>query len=236
MAVKRHMEKTVTVCDNPACKNETDDVYSPGWIVVKGEPLVIMVGEGRKSDGYARSTGYHSGKVLHFCSLKCVCNFLHNLREKARENEQKSQCGQPGGCSARAGNVLTGDPRQFTPNPYLGAGSSQAPLQSGQPGTTTTTITTPKKKYPLTESECTKGGHCFEVQGSVLTSNPPQYIRICKHCGKKEIGIEQDGIKWRELIIHQVDLKEFLEIIGNPDPKIFRPDCLDRLRDFHKDK
>jgi hypothetical protein len=40
------------------------------------------------------------------------------------------------------------------------------------------------------------GGHCWEMQNSVLLSNPPQYIRICKHCGKKQTGTSQPEIRW----------------------------------------
>ena len=162
------MKRFVIMCDNPlGCKKETEDVFSEGWITIEGgNGVAITVGMGRRSDGSAKPAGHYSGVTVHFCSVKCVSAFLLNLCAEA-EKKGESQCGQSGGCSAQvpSGNVLMGDPRQWTPNQYLGS-VVQAPTQ--QPGTTTTTITTPTKKYPLTEPECIRrGGHCFEVQGSV---------------------------------------------------------------------
>jgi hypothetical protein len=53
--------------------------------------------------------------------------------------------------------------------------------------------------YPLSEKECVKvGGHCYELLPEVLCSIPPQYIRVCKHCGHQQIGMEQPDIAWRD--------------------------------------
>jgi len=50
----------------------------------------------------------------------------------------------------------------------------------------------------ITEEECLKiGGHCWEIQNEILLSCPPQSIRICKHCGKKQIGSQQPSTIWR---------------------------------------
>lgn len=49
----------------------------------------------------------------------------------------------------------------------------------------------------MTQEECLKiGGHCFKMSNEVLASNPPQYIRYCKHCGLKQYGTEQPNIDW----------------------------------------
>jgi hypothetical protein len=54
-----------------------------------------------------------------------------------------------------------------------------------------------KSHKKLTEQECIEiGGHCYEIQNTVLTSNPPTYIRVCKHCGKTQHGHPQDDINW----------------------------------------
>ena len=49
----------------------------------------------------------------------------------------------------------------------------------------------------ITEKQCIEmGGHCFESTNQVLTSNPPQFPEICKHCYKKRIGQEQPRMKY----------------------------------------
>jgi len=65
--------------------------------------------------------------------------------------------------------------------------------------TTSTTNVWYKSKQFITETECVKiGGHCYETQNCVLTSNPLQYIRVCKHCGKTQIGRAQDDMVWSD--------------------------------------
>lgn len=49
----------------------------------------------------------------------------------------------------------------------------------------------------ITEEKCIEmGGHCFKSTGIVLTSIPPQYPEICKHCGKKRIGVPQKSMTY----------------------------------------
>lgn len=49
----------------------------------------------------------------------------------------------------------------------------------------------------VTEKECLEfGGHCFESTGEILTSNPPQYPEVCKHCNKRRVGILQELMKY----------------------------------------
>ena len=51
----------------------------------------------------------------------------------------------------------------------------------------------------MTEAECEAiGGHCWEDSPWVLTTNPPQYERKCKHCGKVQWGRTQQGIGWHD--------------------------------------
>lgn len=51
--------------------------------------------------------------------------------------------------------------------------------------------------YTLSKEDCKRiGGHCWEIQNEILCSIPPQSVRICKHCGKREIGRPQDSIVW----------------------------------------
>lgn len=55
------------------------------------------------------------------------------------------------------------------------------------------------KKYLLTEKECLKiGGHCYAVSPLVMTSDPPIYERICKHCGHTQHGLEQPSMNWHD--------------------------------------
>lgn len=62
---------------------------------------------------------------------------------------------------------------------------------------TTTSSTIPVQPPPLSEEECLKiGGHCYEMANYVLTSNPLIYVRVCKHCGKKQHGQSQENIRW----------------------------------------
>ena len=51
----------------------------------------------------------------------------------------------------------------------------------------------------MTEEECeAMGGHCWVGDPNILLSNPPTYIRSCKHCGKVQYGKPQDAIDWRD--------------------------------------
>lgn len=53
------------------------------------------------------------------------------------------------------------------------------------------------KSYPLTEKRCLKiGGHCYEMDDWILTTNPPIYSRTCKHCGHNQRGTSQPEIAW----------------------------------------
>ncbi|KKN54901.1 hypothetical protein LCGC14_0587940 [marine sediment metagenome] len=52
----------------------------------------------------------------------------------------------------------------------------------------------------ISELECARiGGHCWAEAPYVLTSNPPQYDRSCKHCGKRQRGTTQPGMVWSDL-------------------------------------
>jgi len=64
-------------------------------------------------------------------------------------------------------------------------------------GTETTTTYKTEKKHPLSEEECVRiGGHCYESDGMVYTSNPPMFRRICKHCGKSQWGRQREDMEW----------------------------------------
>ena len=55
------------------------------------------------------------------------------------------------------------------------------------------------ENYPLKgdQARCQElGGHCYEVANIVLTSNPPVYLRTCKHCGHTQHGHSQPSIRW----------------------------------------
>ncbi len=55
----------------------------------------------------------------------------------------------------------------------------------------------PAEEHRLTEEECEKrGGHCYADSHQVLMSNPPIYVRACKHCGKAQHGRPQPVIRW----------------------------------------
>ena len=52
----------------------------------------------------------------------------------------------------------------------------------------------------LSEDVCTDiGGHCYHTNDYDPTSIPPQYDRTCKHCGKKQRGVEQPSVRWEDL-------------------------------------
>lgn len=51
----------------------------------------------------------------------------------------------------------------------------------------------------LTERQCVEfGGHCYQSTGQVLTSNPPQFPEVCKHCNKRRIGVQQEPMRYYE--------------------------------------
>jgi hypothetical protein len=55
--------------------------------------------------------------------------------------------------------------------------------------------------YPLTKEECLKiGGHCYVEEPFILLSNPPRSIRICKHCGNRQISVppRTEEESWRD--------------------------------------
>ena len=57
----------------------------------------------------------------------------------------------------------------------------------------------PRPDGPLAEEECVRhGGHCFERDGVMLASNPPQYPETCKHCGKRRVAIPQEPFTYRD--------------------------------------
>ena len=57
----------------------------------------------------------------------------------------------------------------------------------------------PLENVKISEEECLQiGGHCYEDSNIVLTSNPPKYIRRCKHCGKQQIGTPRDSMDWND--------------------------------------
>lgn len=52
----------------------------------------------------------------------------------------------------------------------------------------------------ISEEQCVQmGGHCYVKENYTLTSNPPQYDRTCKHCGKRQRGTSQPDMSWRDL-------------------------------------
>ena len=58
---------------------------------------------------------------------------------------------------------------------------------------------TPFRAAVLTEEECARhGGHCFERTGAMLSSNPPQYPEVCKHCGKGRVAIPREPFEYRD--------------------------------------
>jgi hypothetical protein len=55
--------------------------------------------------------------------------------------------------------------------------------------------------YPVKFEDCEKmGGHCFESTGFVLTSLPPQYPEVCKHCGARRTGQERSSRTYTEVL------------------------------------
>ena len=52
---------------------------------------------------------------------------------------------------------------------------------------------------PSPEEQCVqRGGHCYEDTGLVLTSIPPQYPQVCKHCGKSRIATPREPFEYRD--------------------------------------
>lgn len=50
-----------------------------------------------------------------------------------------------------------------------------------------------------TQEQCEAfGGHCYESTDYLLMSDPPQSVRICKHCRKNQIGHQQPDMVWRD--------------------------------------
>jgi hypothetical protein len=51
----------------------------------------------------------------------------------------------------------------------------------------------------LTEEECVRaGGHCWQRTGVTLTSNPPMYPEVCKHCKKGRVAIPQEPFTYQD--------------------------------------
>lgn len=51
----------------------------------------------------------------------------------------------------------------------------------------------------LSEAECLEiGGHCFVESDVTYLTNPPQFSRICKHCGHRQYGRKQEPIAWED--------------------------------------
>ena len=64
--------------------------------------------------------------------------------------------------------------------------------------TSTVRFASPEPK--LSEETCVElGGHCWVEADYVLTSNPPQFDRSCKHCGKRQRGVRQPDVRWDDL-------------------------------------
>jgi len=56
-----------------------------------------------------------------------------------------------------------------------------------------------REGYKLSETACLElGGHCYELQDRVIASAPVQYVRVCKHCGHTQLGIEQPHVDWHD--------------------------------------
>ncbi len=55
------------------------------------------------------------------------------------------------------------------------------------------------KDYPMTEEECLKvGGHCYARDNIAIVTEPPTYVRQCKHCGHTQYGREQPSVYWQD--------------------------------------
>lgn len=53
--------------------------------------------------------------------------------------------------------------------------------------------------YPLTEEKCLEiGGHCWIESNVTFPGCPAQYTRYCKHCGKRQRGVNQKPIRWED--------------------------------------
>jgi len=64
----------------------------------------------------------------------------------------------------------------------------------------TDTVTYEEISYPLSEEECLKiGGHCYEMADYSYDTNPPIYVRICKHCGHKQEGMRLPDYDWSDV-------------------------------------
>jgi len=57
----------------------------------------------------------------------------------------------------------------------------------------------PFQAAPVTEEECVRaGGHCYERTGAMLTSSPPQFPEVCRHCRKGRVAIPQEPFEYRD--------------------------------------
>jgi hypothetical protein len=49
----------------------------------------------------------------------------------------------------------------------------------------------------ITQDECALiHGHCFESTGLIHATNPPQYPEVCKHCGKRRVGVPREPMTY----------------------------------------
>lgn len=49
------------------------------------------------------------------------------------------------------------------------------------------------EEYPLTKGRCLEiCGHCYEMEDTVVCTNPPIFHRVCKHCGHRQEGRSHD--------------------------------------------
>lgn len=56
------------------------------------------------------------------------------------------------------------------------------------------------REFALSLEECEGvGGHCFTRTNIVLTSNPPQYPEVCKHCGATRTGRQQAPMSYTDI-------------------------------------
>lgn len=57
----------------------------------------------------------------------------------------------------------------------------------------------PKPTRKLTEEECLEiGGHCWEISNLVFAVFPPCFERVCKHCGKRQVGHRGPSYVWQD--------------------------------------
>ena len=53
--------------------------------------------------------------------------------------------------------------------------------------------------FPATKGQCLDmGGHCYQDSSSFGTQVATVYRRTCKHCGKVEIGTQQEPMRWED--------------------------------------